>query len=140
MKQQLPVVRSCGTCRLCCTLFPVHPLQKPAGTRCAHENPDPEGPGCTITGTDRRPAECGLYACGWLSGIGPDAWRPDRVGYLWNVDPWNQEIVIKEARPGVSRTEEAMEFFDILATRLGQVAGDGAGSGFSTSPTLEETP
>lgn len=139
-RQQLPIVRSCGPCRLCCTLFPVHPLHKAAGHPCRHENLDPDGPGCAIVGRSERPDECGLYACAWLSGLGSEADRPDAIGYLWNIDPATSQIIIKEAWKGASQTEEALEFFDILATRLGRIVAEPISGGDEVAAVAEETP
>ena len=66
--------RSCGTCTLCCKVFPVPDLAKPAGKWCQHCQP---GKGCRIHET--RPQVCRKFFCGWMvsPGLGPE-WKPER--------------------------------------------------------------
>ncbi len=84
--------RACSSCQLCCKLVPVASLGKRAGERCRHQR---HGKGCGIYA--RRPGECGVWSCAWLTrdvhdGIG----RPDRVHYV--IDPMRDTI--KVAAPG----------------------------------------
>ena len=67
--------RSCGTCTLCCKVFPVPDLAKPAGKWCQHCQP---GKGCRIHET--RPEVCRKFFCGWMvsPGLGPE-WKPEPV-------------------------------------------------------------
>jgi len=69
--------RECGECSLCCRLFPVPELNKPANIWCEHCQP---GKGCTIY--DRRPPICRGFACGWLLGHMSDKWFPKRAGMV----------------------------------------------------------
>ena len=71
--------RSCGSCKLCCTLMPVElPRgQKPANVRC--ENVCSKG--CSIY--DHRPAPCQYWSCRWLFDEDTaNLRRPDKSGYV----------------------------------------------------------
>ncbi len=70
-------MRPCGECQLCCKLFPVPVLEKPAGAWCRHSCPG----GCAIH--DRRPEICRQYDCYWRDHDDvPDDCRPDRIGVV----------------------------------------------------------
>lgn len=71
-------MRSCGECQLCCKLFPVPVLGKPAGEWCRHSCAG----GCAIHGS-QRPEVCLQYDCYWRDHDEvPDACRPDRIGIV----------------------------------------------------------
>jgi hypothetical protein len=71
-------MRVCGECQLCCKLFPVPVLDKPAGQWCRHSCAG----GCEIHGP-RQPEICRQYDCYWRDRDElPDAWRPDRIGVV----------------------------------------------------------
>jgi hypothetical protein len=71
-------MRPCGDCRLCCKVFPLPILDKPAGTWCRHAT----SAGCAIHGLP-RPEVCCQYDCFWREHDElPDAWRPDRIGIV----------------------------------------------------------
>jgi hypothetical protein len=67
-----PIVRGCDGCTVCCKLFGVRSINKPAGVWCQHCK---AGTGCTIYGD--RPTECSEFVCGYLvlPGLGPE-WKP----------------------------------------------------------------
>jgi hypothetical protein len=68
--------RKCGECTFCCVALAIdEPLNKPGGTPCKHLCG-----GCSIY--RKRPPDCREFECLWLVGFGPEAHRPDRVGYL----------------------------------------------------------
>lgn len=71
-------MRGCGQCRLCCKVFPLPAIDKPADQWCQHLGPA----GCTVH--DRgQPEVCRQYACYWLEHEGlPEESRPDRVGMV----------------------------------------------------------
>lgn len=80
--------RSCGSCRLCCTLVPVELPggTKPANTACQHLC----SRGCRIYA--RRPDPCQMWSCRWLFDPGTaDMRRPDRTGYI--IDPMPDTLV-----------------------------------------------
>ena len=63
---------------MCCNVFPLPALDKPAGQWCRHLGPA----GCTVH--DRgQPEVCSQYACYWLEHEGlPEEFRPDRIGMV----------------------------------------------------------
>ena len=68
----------CGECQLCCKLFPVPVLDKPAGAWCRHSC----AAGCAIHGP-RQPEVCRQYDCYWRDHDElPDMWRPDQIGVV----------------------------------------------------------
>jgi hypothetical protein len=69
---QRAIVRDCDGCTLCCKLFGVKAIDKPAGVWCQHCT---VGRGCTIY--ENRPTECAEFVCGYLvlPGLGPE-WKP----------------------------------------------------------------
>ena len=70
--------RSCGTCALCCKLYPVDPLNKPRGVWCKHCSP---GRGCQIHA--ERPPVCREFFCNWLlvPHLGPE-WKPEKCKFV----------------------------------------------------------
>ncbi len=71
-------MRGCGECQLCCKLFPVPVLDKPAGAWCRHSCAG----GCAIHGP-RQPEVCRQYDCYWRDHDElPDECRPDRIGVV----------------------------------------------------------
>jgi hypothetical protein len=71
-------MRSCGECRLCCNVFPLPALDKPAGRWCHLLGPG----GCTVHDLG-QPEVCSRYACYWLEHESlPDEARPDRIGMV----------------------------------------------------------
>ncbi len=75
--------RDCGTCTLCCKVYDVPALEKPAGTWCRHCMP---GRGCGIHET--RPQHCRSFHCLWMTQgwLGPE-WKPERSKLVLSVDP-----------------------------------------------------
>jgi uncharacterized protein len=93
--------RPCSECRLCCKLFPVPLLQKPAGAWCRHscaagcaihsdnaakEANSAEGDSPVLadpragTVPSRQPEVCRQYDCYWRDHDElPEQWRPDRI-------------------------------------------------------------
>jgi len=66
--------RSCDGCTLCCKLFPVPALEKPANVWCKHCIKDT---GCGIHTDPSRPELCGQFLCGYIREpmLGPE-WKP----------------------------------------------------------------
>ena len=75
--------RSCGTCTLCCKVFDVPSLEKPAGQWCKHCLP---GRGCGIHET--RPQHCRAFHCMWMTAPWlADEWKPERAKFVLTTDP-----------------------------------------------------
>lgn len=71
-------MRRCGECRLCCNVFPLPAIDKPAGRWCQLLGPA----GCTVHDSG-QPEVCRQYACYWLEHEDlPEESRPDRVGMV----------------------------------------------------------
>ena len=71
-------MRRCGECRLCCNVFPLPALGKPAGRWCHLLGPS----GCTVH-DNGLPEVCSQYACYWLDHEDlPEESRPDRLGMV----------------------------------------------------------
>jgi hypothetical protein len=71
--------RSCGSCKLCCTLLPVDLPEgkKPANVKCRHLC----SKGCSIY--ENRPTPCEYWSCRWLfDEATADLHRPDKCGYV----------------------------------------------------------
>ena len=67
----------CGECTLCCDLFPVKWLNKPANTKCVHCDL-----GCKIH--DTKPAECTDFDCAYVQMENiPIDLRPDKCGIIF---------------------------------------------------------
>ncbi len=74
--------RECGSCTLCCKVYDVPSLEKPAGRWCSHCLP---GRGCGIHET--RPTHCRSFFCMWMTdGAMPPEWKPDRCKFVLTVD------------------------------------------------------
>jgi len=89
--------RSCGGCRVCCKLPDIPELNKPRDTWCRHAVKRKGVPGCSVYAD--RPDVCREFECAWLSGLGDDADRPDRLGVLW------QPLELPDGRPGIGVVE-----------------------------------
>lgn len=71
-------MRPCGECRVCCKVFPLPVLDKPAGAWCRHV----DATGCAVHGP-RMPAVCRQYDCYWREHDAlSESWRPDRTGIV----------------------------------------------------------
>ena len=75
--------RACGSCTLCCKVYDVPSLDKPAGEWCGHCKP---GRGCGIHLT--RPDHCRSFHCLWMTEtwLGPE-WKPERSKIVLSIDP-----------------------------------------------------
>jgi hypothetical protein len=82
--------RTCGTCTLCCKVYPVAELNKPAGTWCIHLAP---GKGCTYR--EHRPHICHQFFCGWRQdpNLGPE-WKPEKSRFVLSVAREYSAVVV----------------------------------------------
>jgi hypothetical protein len=71
-------MRRCGECTLCCNVFPLPALDKPAGRWCRLLGAG----GCTVH-ENGLPEVCRQYACYWLEHEDlPEESRPDSIGLV----------------------------------------------------------
>lgn len=86
----MSTARSCGTCTLCCKLFPVPELDKPAGKWCRHIA---QGRGCGIHET--RPDVCRAFWCQWIENtdLGPE-WKPEKAKFVLSIYPGTQSLAV----------------------------------------------
>ena len=97
--------RTCGTCRVCCSVPDIPEINKPLDEPCPKLEPDLRKPGCSIYGT--RPEVCRDFRCAWLSGLGEARDRPDRSGVLW------QPLEMPDGGPGLGIVEVQKGALDI---------------------------
>ena len=97
------VGRACGTCTLCCKVYDVPTLDKPAGQWCRHCKP---GRGCAIH--DSRPQHCRSFHCLWMTApwLGSD-WKPERSKLVLSIDPATHFLLVQvdPGTPGAWRRE-----------------------------------
>jgi len=95
--------RDCGTCALCCKVYDVPVLEKPAGQWCRHCQP---GKGCGIHET--RPDHCRAFHCLWMLApfMGPE-WKPDRARFVLTLDPVTRFLLVQldPAQPAAWKKE-----------------------------------
>jgi hypothetical protein len=82
--------RSCGSCTLCCKLFPVPDLGKAAGRWCPHVA---QGRGCAIHAS--RPPICRAFHCQWLyhGELGPE-WKPERAKFVLSIYSGSRSLAV----------------------------------------------
>jgi hypothetical protein len=94
--------RTCGSCMMCCKVFNVPELDKPAGRWCVNAK---AGVGCSIH--DARPVSCRMFQCFWLASptLG-DEWKPDRAKFVVAVESNGAlQIMCDSAQPTAWRRE-----------------------------------
>jgi hypothetical protein len=108
--------RDCGTCTLCCKVYEVPDLKKPAGRWCQHCTP---GRGCGIHAT--RPDHCRSFFCfymteGWL---GPE-WKPEVSKFVVTIDPLSRYMMVQvdPGQPKAWRQEPYLSQFRRWAQTL----------------------
>jgi Fe-S-cluster containining protein len=79
----MATTRTCGTCTMCCKVFKIPALDKPAGTWCTHCIP---GNGCKVYAD--RPILCRQFECLWLEENDiPEIWKPERSKMVLSTSP-----------------------------------------------------
>jgi hypothetical protein len=76
--------RACGTCTMCCKVFVIPELEKPAGTWCMHVR---QGAGCSIHAA--RPDRCRRFFCLWMTSKEPlpPEMKPERSKFVLTTSP-----------------------------------------------------
>lgn len=105
--------KSCGPCGLCCKVFAVEELRKPAGVMCAHY-----AGGCTIYAD--RPHACRTFECVWLMDPEmPHRFRPDQTKVVLDQDPDGLRLIARcdPANPGAWRRNPMYGALKAFATQ-----------------------
>jgi hypothetical protein len=119
----LPLVpgRSCGTCSLCCYVYSVPELNKPAGHWCIHSK---LGLGCGIHAI--RPPACSQFLCTWLidPNLGPE-WKPEVSRFVLSADPAYRALtlMVDPKKPFAWKREpyySALKKFSAVLFRINQ--------------------
>jgi hypothetical protein len=83
--------RACGSCSLCCKVYSVPEIEKPAGKWCQHCTP---GKGCAIH--DALPRQCAEFNCLWLTEpTMSEAWKPERSKMVVSIFPQTGFIYVQ---------------------------------------------
>jgi hypothetical protein len=101
--------RECGSCSLCCKVYTIAEINKPAGKWCQHCTP---GKGCAIH--DALPHQCAEFNCMWRTEetMSP-AWKPDRAKMVLSVFPQNGFIYV-QVDPGAPSAWRKQPYYDQL--------------------------
>jgi hypothetical protein len=98
---QLVKGRTCGDCTLCCNVFEISEFpEKNPGEWCKHCQP---GQGCGIYA--ERPLSCSGFRCMWLIGVGQEDDRPDKLGMVLSMAPWDDTDRFIRASPDPQRPD-----------------------------------
>jgi hypothetical protein len=83
--------RECGTCSLCCKVYNIPELGKPAGKWCQHCTP---GKGCGIH--QNLPSQCATFNCMWRTEAAlPPHWKPEHSKMVVTIFPLNGHIYVQ---------------------------------------------
>ena len=109
----IPMGRECGSCTLCCKLFPVPDLAKPAGKWCPHIA---QGKGCGIHAS--RPQVCRDFFCQWVfnEDLGPE-WKPEVSRFVLSIYPGSNSlaVTVDPGTPAAWRQEPYLRLFRMWA-------------------------
>jgi uncharacterized cysteine cluster protein YcgN (CxxCxxCC family) len=93
--------KACGGCDLCCRLYDIEELAKPAHSVCVHARP--EG-GCAVHGV--HPKTCQVFQCMWLARDDLDAlWRPSTAGFVLRGEGTSLYVDVDPERRGAWKRE-----------------------------------
>ncbi len=108
-----PPPRACGTCSLCCKVYPFPELDKPAGQWCRHHA---ARVGCAIHAF--RPDACRSYQCAWTQNdVLDEAWKPDVARFLLDITPSQVLVVVDPDHPGAWRREPYYSRLKAISSR-----------------------
>jgi hypothetical protein len=101
--------RSCGTCTLCCKVYSIKELSKPAGRWCTH---CVRGSGCGIH--PNRPRSCREFFCSWLvdPNLGPE-WKPEVSRFVLSADATHRAILVT-VDPGMPLAWKRKPYYAVL--------------------------
>jgi len=111
-----PERRECGSCTMCCKVYGIPEIEKPAGQWCRHCRP---GAGCSIY--PDRPQMCRDFDCCWLiDPTMPDMWKPERSHIVLSIFPRNGFLyaLVDPATPQAWRKAPYFDYLRQMAVRL----------------------
>ena len=83
--------RECGSCSMCCKVYNIAEINKPAGKWCPHCKPKK---GCVIH--DALPRQCAEFNCQWrLQEQMPAHWKPDQAKMVVTIHPVNGYVLVQ---------------------------------------------
>jgi hypothetical protein len=83
--------RECGSCSMCCKVYNIADLNKPAGKWCPHCKP---GKGCVIH--DALPRQCAEFNCLWRTEEElPPHWKPDQAKMVVAIHPVSGYVMVQ---------------------------------------------
>ncbi len=101
--------RECGSCALCCKVYNIVEISKPAGKWCAHCKP---GRGCKIH--DNLPGQCAAFNCLWRTDPAvPAQWKPDQAKMVATIHPLSKHIQV-QVDPGLPSAWSRQPYHDHL--------------------------
>jgi Fe-S-cluster containining protein len=104
-----PERRECGSCGMCCKLFHIPAVEKPAGKWCRHWA---AGAGCSIH--PDRPEQCREFFCLWMSDASvADVWKPERSRIVLSIFPGNG-FLYAQVDPSSPQAWRKQPYFDDL--------------------------
>ena len=94
--------RTCGTCHMCCKVFPIAEIGKEGYSNCVYLK---HGEGCT--NYDARPETCRNFFCDWRREPSLDeSWKPSNAGFvLHDPAPYAMLASVDADRPDSWRQE-----------------------------------
>lgn len=112
--------RICGTCTLCCKVFPVAELAKPAGRWCVNVK---QGQGCAIYA--ERPGSCRDFFCQWRysADLGPE-WKPEIARFVLSIYPGSNALAVS-VDPGSPTAWRAEPYLSSLKRWAGAALAEG---------------
>ena len=95
--------RECGTCSMCCKVYNIAEINKPAGKWCSHCKP---GKGCVIH--DARPRQCADFNCLWRTEEQlPPHWKPDQAKMVVATHPVSGYVMVQVDQSAPSAWRQA---------------------------------
>jgi hypothetical protein len=107
--------RECGACSMCCKVYDIAEIHKPAGKWCTHCKP---GRGCVIH--DALPKQCAEFNCLWrLEEKLPPHWKPDQAKMVVTIHPVSGYILVQvdPSTPSAWRRQPYYDQLRLWATR-----------------------
>lgn len=101
--------RECGGCTLCCKVYNIPEINKPAGKWCTHCKP---GKGCSIH--TALPEQCAAFNCMWRTEASMDRiWKPDQSKMVVIISPANGYINV-QVDPGAPQAWRKQPYYGQL--------------------------